>query len=244
MIKAAIERIMIGGRIWIDGYLRMENQATGITTRVPPEGSLHFYAKNDSGIRPAWRDDDDVEHLVSDTTGTGTDHGGLTGLADDDHPQYRLESADHSHQSTGLQGGQLDHGAALTGLGDNDHPQYALASGFANGVYTPTLTSVANLDATTAYQCQYMRVGSVVTVSGKLDANPTAIGSVQVGITLPVASDIGAIQDVGGVGFATAIAGQGAGIVGDLTNDRAQMEWIAVDVSNQSMAFTFTYRVI
>lgn len=81
------------------------------------------------------------------------DHGALTGLADDDHPQYltpaeadalyealgavathaagadphtgyRLESADHSHQSTGLQAGKIDHGAALNGLGDDDHTQY------------------------------------------------------------------------------------------------------------------------
>lgn len=74
-----------------------------------------------------------------------TDHGALTGLADDDHPQYatnaeltthegaadphtgyRLESADHSHQTTGLQGGTLDHGLALTGLTDDDHTQYIL----------------------------------------------------------------------------------------------------------------------
>lgn len=58
-----------------------------------------------------------------------TDHGALTGLLDDDHTQYRLESADHSHQSTGLQAGQLDHGLALTGLGDDDHTQYGLKSG-------------------------------------------------------------------------------------------------------------------
>ena len=39
------------------------------------------------------------------------DHGGLGGLADDDHTQYRLESADHNHESTGLQGGTLGPGA-------------------------------------------------------------------------------------------------------------------------------------
>lgn len=44
------------------------------------------------------------------------DHGALTGLGDDDHTQYRLESADHSHQSAGLQAGQLSHPLALTGL--------------------------------------------------------------------------------------------------------------------------------
>lgn len=49
--------------------------------------------------------------------------------AADPHTGYRLESADHSHQSTGLQAGQLDHGAALTGLTDDDHTQYLLVAG-------------------------------------------------------------------------------------------------------------------
>lgn len=47
--------------------------------------------------------------------------------AGDPHTVYRLESADHTHQSTGAQAGQLDHGAALTGLSDDDHPQYAIS---------------------------------------------------------------------------------------------------------------------
>jgi len=45
-----------------------------------------------------------------------TDHGALTGLADNDHPQYRLVAD------------AIDHGA-LSGLADNDHPQYLLTSG-------------------------------------------------------------------------------------------------------------------
>jgi hypothetical protein len=44
--------------------------------------------------------------------------------AADPHTVYRLESADHSHQSTGAQAGQLDHGLALTGLADDDHVAY------------------------------------------------------------------------------------------------------------------------
>jgi hypothetical protein len=46
----------------------------------------------------------------------------------DPHTVYRLESADHSHQTTGLQAGTLDHGLALTGLADDDHSAYLLAS--------------------------------------------------------------------------------------------------------------------
>lgn len=48
--------------------------------------------------------------------------------AGDPHTGYRLESADHTHQSTGAQAGQLDHGLALTGLTDDDHTQYRLES--------------------------------------------------------------------------------------------------------------------
>ena|SRR3990172_6577419 len=51
--------------------------------------------------------------------------------ATDPHIGYRLESADHNHQSTGAQAGQLDHGLAMTAASmlDNDHPQYALTDG-------------------------------------------------------------------------------------------------------------------
>lgn len=38
--------------------------------------------------------------------------------------QHDGGAGDHTHQSTGAEGGQLDHGAALSGLGDDDHAQY------------------------------------------------------------------------------------------------------------------------
>lgn len=114
-----------------------------------------------------------------------------------------------------------------------------------SGTYTPTLTNVANVAASTAYQCQYLRVGSTVTVSGKLDVDPTlAATSTQVGISLPVASNFGAAQDCGGVAFASGIAAQGAAILADSTNDRAQLQYVSSDITNQPMYFTFTYEVI
>lgn len=110
--------------------------------------------------------------------------------------------------------------------------------------YTPALTNVTNLDASTAYSCQYIRVGSVVTVSGVVDADPTAAGLVQLGIALPIASNFANANECAGTAAATGIAGQSAGIVADATNDRAEMKWIAVDTTNQPMAFSFTYRII
>lgn len=53
--------------------------------------------------------------------------------AADPHTGYRLESADHSHQSTGAQAGTLDHGLALTGLTDDDHTQYQKESALLSG---------------------------------------------------------------------------------------------------------------
>ena len=66
-----------------------------------------------------------------DATHAGSTHGAAVATheaAGDPHTGYRLESADHTHASTGLQAGQLDHGTALTGLSDDDHPQYMLES--------------------------------------------------------------------------------------------------------------------
>lgn len=112
------------------------------------------------------------------------------------------------------------------------------------GVYTPTLTNVTNLSASTAFQCQYARTGPMVMVSGKVSVDPTAAGATELGISLPIASGISAEEEVCGVAFATAIAGQGAGIVGDAANNRAAMKWIAVDLTDQPMAFVFMYQVI
>lgn len=57
-----------------------------------------------------------VEYPTGGGGGGVTDHGQLTGLGDDDHPQYRLVAD------------AIDHGA-LGGLSDNDHPQYLLTTG-------------------------------------------------------------------------------------------------------------------
>lgn len=113
------------------------------------------------------------------------------------------------------------------------------------GTYTPTLTNVSNLDASTAYECQYHRIGATVTVSGRVDVDPTlAATSTQLGISLPVASNLGATEDCAGVAFASGIAGQGAAILADAANDRAQLQYVSGDITNQAMYFVFQYQVI
>lgn len=155
-----------------------------------------------------------------------TDHGALTGLLDDDHTQYRLESADHSHQSTGLQAGQLDHGLALTGLGDDDHTQYGLKSGTlaqfsattsaelfsiisnetgGGGVLVGNASPTFTTQITTPIVYGGSAAGSTLTLAGTSNGtpsnahvflNPLGEGRVVIGYTAPVANQ-GKFQVIG-----------------------------------------------
>ena len=58
-----------------------------------------------------------------------------------------------------------------------------------SGTYTPTLTNVTNISASDAFVCQWLRVGNIVTVSGKVNIDQTTPGQIELGISLPVASD-------------------------------------------------------
>lgn len=116
----------------------------------------------------------------------------------------------------------------------------------ASGTYTPTLTAVANISASTAYQCQYMRVGNVVTVSGKVDIDPTSGSNTltQLGISLPIASGVPNDFECGGVGHSSASHELGGAIRADTVNDRAELIFTTQTViTNQSWFFTFTYLI-
>lgn len=113
--------------------------------------------------------------------------------------------------------------------------------------YTPTLTNAQNITGSTAFQCQYMRVGNVVTVSGLFAMAPTSGATItRLGISLPVASNFATVQNCGGSAVrhssATPLA---AGIWADATNDRAEVELLLdADANNWSWSFSFTYLVI
>jgi len=111
--------------------------------------------------------------------------------------------------------------------------------------WTPTLTNVANLDASTAYLSTYLRAGNFIVAFGKVDVDPTAGATLtQLGISLPVASNFANDFECCGVAFASGVAGQGAAIVGDAANNRAEMQWISGDLTNQPMYWVFGYRII
>ena len=115
----------------------------------------------------------------------------------------------------------------------------------ASGTYTPTISSIANLDAVTSFAAQWVRVGNVVNVSGKVQIDPTAPATLtRLGFSLPIASNLANQEDCAGTAFATGIAGQGAGIRAEVTNDQAEMAYISGDVTVQPMMYIYQYEVL
>ena len=115
-----------------------------------------------------------------------------------------------------------------------------------SNTYTPDLTNAANVAASTAYACQYARVGSFVTVSGQVAIDPTAVATLtRLGISLPIPSSLSAAEQVGGTAAQPDLAGAVAAIRGDATTDRAELAYTTgADVANRIWSFSFGYRVV
>lgn len=113
------------------------------------------------------------------------------------------------------------------------------------GTYTPTLTIVANLDNKTAYLCTYSRNGNMVTVSGRVDVDPTVTNTTtELGISLPIASTFANDFECGGTAAGWATGNVSGAIFADVANARASLKFTSVSVLNNGMWFTFGYRVI
>lgn len=116
------------------------------------------------------------------------------------------------------------------------------------GTYTPTLTNVANATGTlTANLGHWTRAGNQINVNGQfVVGSVTAINTTtQVGISLPVASNLTSFYDcLGPITIKmTANAGLGGGIEGDITNDRAQATFYPTVTTSYTCYYSFTYTV-
>lgn len=115
-----------------------------------------------------------------------------------------------------------------------------------SGTYTPTLTNVTNVASSTANTTQYMRVGNVVTVSGRVDITATASATqTTIRMTLPVASALSSVQQLSGTGMAiSATSVAPVRITADAGTDTASLVFVSFNTSSQIFAFQFTYLVI
>ena len=117
-----------------------------------------------------------------------------------------------------------------------------------SGTYTPVLTAVTNITATpVSGGCQYMRVGDVVTVSGRIDFAVTVINTnSQLGVSLPIASNFTNSRQCGGTasnGF-TPYGDYGVAIIADSVNNRAEFRLTPPVTSEEAYWFTFTYIIV
>jgi len=112
-----------------------------------------------------------------------------------------------------------------------------------SGVYTPTLTNVTNISASTAYPLQFMVVGNVCTVSGKVRINAAAAGASELGVSLPIASAFTDDYECAGTGTSDSVADGPLWVKADATNDRASLQSVQSGTSYHYHYFTFTYLI-
>lgn len=113
-----------------------------------------------------------------------------------------------------------------------------------SGTYTPTLTNVTNVDASTAYTCQYTRIGSMVTVSGKVTIDPNATSATELGMSLPIASNLANEEELGGTAADNANNNHAVRIKADTTNNRAAFVFTPSGNGSADYSFIFMYQII
>lgn len=147
-----------------------------------------------------------------------------------------------NHNDTGgLQGGQANQFFHLT----TSQHTFLTDLDIETDRYTPTLTNVTNLDSSTAFPFQYIRVNDMVSVSGKVTVDPTAAATAtEMGISLPFASDFTAQDECCGTAASVTIASECAAIRADTTNDRAAMRWITTTTASNNMFLQFLYIIL
>lgn len=112
------------------------------------------------------------------------------------------------------------------------------------GTYTPTYTLGLNADAAVINDVQYMRVGTVVHVSGTIYVDPTIISTATaVDMSLPVASNFtNAVQATG-----TAIEWNGTNVgvvISEATNNRVTFSLVPNHTNSRLYYFTYTYQIL
>src|SRR3989304_1121707 len=190
----------------------------GAAAATPPSGVVTIYAKTDNLLY--WKDDTGLEQVfgsggVGTVTSVTSANGRATVATQTTTPVITIVSAPTA-----------------------DTADTALDT--TSGTYTPTLTNVTNIAASTSNNANYMRVGNMVTVAGQCLIDPTTTDvEAELGISLPIASNFATGGECGGVGFFFGAFGRGGTIIGDATNNRARFEFTPDVNTNTGATYTF-----
>ena len=115
-----------------------------------------------------------------------------------------------------------------------------------NSTYTPVASNDSNLDATpTMSDANFYVVGDLVTVLGYFEADATTVNTAtSFEISLPITSTFAAIEDCIGTGVSGEASGESVQIIGNLTNDTAEVKWFARDTNSNRWSYSFTYKIL
>lgn len=118
----------------------------------------------------------------------------------------------------------------------------------ASGTYTPTVSAAVNTTTSFPAKAQWTRVGNVVQVAGGLALTPTATATeTSFKISLPIASDIAAVEDLNGSGSVYIAGANALGMViqGDAATDTATVSFRSPTVAGAcSITFVFMYEIL
>lgn len=118
-----------------------------------------------------------------------------------------------------------------------------------SNTYTPTLTNGNDIASSSAFVCQYGRLGDFVIVSGRvtLTTSSDIADQFELGMSLPIASNFSAANQLGGTGAdsTTQTTVRTVDISADTTNDRASFKGrVTVGATPFTYSFLFAYQVI
>lgn len=114
------------------------------------------------------------------------------------------------------------------------------------GQYTPGVGCDANCTSPTATLHSYSRVGSIVTLSGKIALTVTSGGSVltDLRVVLPIASNFGSSVEANGTGSTNVSNGSPVFVEGDATNDQLRLQFYSSAAGAQSIYYMAQYHII
>lgn len=146
-----------------------------------------------------------------------------------------------SYTGTTFQTTDTSYNALVVDASGNVYKRAGDANLTASGLYTPTVTGVLNVDATTAHQCRYTRVGNIVFVGGVVEIDPTAASATAATITLPISSTFTTSDDINGVVSVNELTTPNAHIT--RSGNVAFLSFTSGTTSNFALYFTFSYEV-
>lgn len=113
----------------------------------------------------------------------------------------------------------------------------------ADGTYTPTVGAVTNTAAPVPGVAMWSRAVDTVHVSGLVNITPSASGTVQVDISLPIPSNLLVPADLAGTCGAGGVSGMSGSVWGNDAADMARLQFTTSVLSAQNVRFTFSYRI-